>query len=26
MGLGLGMRFDNWPGMLERWKAQQAQG
>src|SRR5436190_13245239 len=26
MGLGLGMKFDNWPGMLERWKAQQAQG
>src|SRR3954451_18734812 len=25
MGLGLGMKFDNWPGMLERWKAQQAQ-
>ena len=26
MGLGLGMKFDNWPSMLERWKAQQAQG
>jgi DNA-directed RNA polymerase subunit alpha len=26
MGLGLGMRIDNWPQMLERWKAQQAQG
>ncbi|HSU38977.1 MAG TPA: DNA-directed RNA polymerase subunit alpha [Polyangiaceae bacterium] len=27
MGLGLGMKFDNWPGMLERWKQQQqAQG
>jgi DNA-directed RNA polymerase subunit alpha len=26
MGLGLGMKFDNWPGMLDRWKAQQAQG
>ena len=23
MGLGLGMKFDNWPGMLERWKQQQ---
>ena len=26
MGLGLGMKLDNWPAMLERWKAQQAQG
>ena len=26
MGLGLGMKLDNWPQMLERWKAQQAQG
>jgi DNA-directed RNA polymerase subunit alpha len=26
MGLGLGMRLDNWPQMLERWKQQQAQG
>jgi DNA-directed RNA polymerase subunit alpha len=26
MGLGLGMKFDNWPQMLERWKQQQAQG
>jgi DNA-directed RNA polymerase subunit alpha len=25
MGLGLGMKFDNWPQMLERWKQQQAQ-
>jgi DNA-directed RNA polymerase subunit alpha len=25
MGLGLGMKLDNWPQMLERWKAQQAQ-
>lgn len=25
MGLALGMRIDNWPEMLERWKAQQAQ-
>lgn len=24
MGLGLGMKIDNWPQMLERWKAQQA--
>jgi DNA-directed RNA polymerase subunit alpha len=23
MGLGLGMKFDNWPSMLERWKQQQ---
>jgi DNA-directed RNA polymerase subunit alpha len=26
MGLGLGMKFDNWPQMMERWKQQQAQG
>jgi DNA-directed RNA polymerase subunit alpha len=27
MGLGLGMKFDNWPAMLDRWKQQQqAQG
>lgn len=26
MGLSLGMKFDNWPQMLERWKLQQAQG
>jgi len=26
MGLGLGMKLDNWPQMVERWKAQQAQG
>jgi DNA-directed RNA polymerase subunit alpha len=26
MGLSLGMKLDNWPQMLERWKAQQAQG
>src|SRR5947207_727777 len=26
MGLGLGMKLDNWPQMIERWKAQQAQG
>ncbi len=26
MGLGLGMKFDNWPQMVERWKQQQAQG
>jgi DNA-directed RNA polymerase subunit alpha len=26
MGLGLGMKFDNWQGMLERWKQQQQQG
>jgi DNA-directed RNA polymerase subunit alpha len=26
MGLGLGMKFDNWPAMLERWKQQQQQG
>jgi len=25
MGLGLGMKIDNWPQMLERWKAVQAQ-
>jgi DNA-directed RNA polymerase subunit alpha len=25
MGLSLGMKLDNWPQMLERWKAQQAQ-
>jgi DNA-directed RNA polymerase subunit alpha len=25
MGLSLGMKIDSWPGMLERWKAQQAQ-
>ncbi|MGD8859180.1 MAG: DNA-directed RNA polymerase subunit alpha [Myxococcales bacterium] len=25
MGLSLGMRVDNWPQMLERWKAQQGQ-
>jgi DNA-directed RNA polymerase subunit alpha len=25
MGLGLGMKLDNWPQMVERWKAQQAQ-
>ena len=25
MGLSLGMKIDNWPSMLERWKAQQAQ-
>ncbi|MBL8612147.1 MAG: DNA-directed RNA polymerase subunit alpha [Myxococcales bacterium] len=25
MGLQLGMKIDNWPQMLERWKAQQAQ-
>jgi DNA-directed RNA polymerase subunit alpha len=25
MGLSLGMKIDNWPQMLERWKAQQAQ-
>jgi DNA-directed RNA polymerase subunit alpha len=24
MGLGLGLKFDNWPQMLERWKQQQA--
>jgi len=24
MGLSLGMKLDNWPQMLERWKAQQA--
>ena len=26
MGLSLGMKLDSWPSMLERWKAQQAQG
>ena len=26
MGLQLGMKIDNWPQMLERWKAQQAAG
>jgi DNA-directed RNA polymerase subunit alpha len=25
MGLSLGMKIDNWPSLLERWKAQQAQ-
>jgi len=25
MGLSLGMKIDNWPQMIERWKAQQAQ-
>ena len=25
MGLGLGMKFDSWPQMVERWKQQQAQ-
>lgn len=25
MGLGLGMKIDNWPQLLDRWKAQQAQ-
>jgi DNA-directed RNA polymerase subunit alpha len=25
MGLSLGMKIDNWPQMVERWKAQQAQ-
>lgn len=25
MGLSLGMKIDNWPQMLERWKAKQAQ-
>jgi DNA-directed RNA polymerase subunit alpha len=25
MGLQLGMKIDNWPSLLERWKAQQAQ-
>jgi DNA-directed RNA polymerase subunit alpha len=25
MGLSLGMKIDNWPQLLERWKAQQAQ-
>jgi DNA-directed RNA polymerase subunit alpha len=25
MGLGLGMKFDNWTQMVERWKQQQAQ-
>jgi DNA-directed RNA polymerase subunit alpha len=26
MGLSLGMRIDNWPQMLERWKSQQGRG
>ena len=26
MGLSLGMKLDNWPQMLERWKQQQANG
>lgn len=26
MGLGLGMKFESWPQMLDRWKQQQAQG
>ncbi|HET9955444.1 MAG TPA: DNA-directed RNA polymerase subunit alpha, partial [Polyangiaceae bacterium] len=26
MQLGLGMKFDSWPAMLERWKQQQQQG
>jgi DNA-directed RNA polymerase subunit alpha len=26
MGLGLGMKFDNWQAMVERWKQQQSQG
>jgi DNA-directed RNA polymerase subunit alpha len=26
MGLSLGMKLDNWPQLLERWKQQQAQG
>ncbi len=26
MGLSLGMKLDNWPSMLERWKQQQTQG
>src|SRR5699024_7962614 len=26
MNLSLGMKLDNWPQMLERWKAQQSQG
>jgi DNA-directed RNA polymerase subunit alpha len=25
MGLSLGMKIDNWPQLVERWKAQQAQ-
>ena len=25
MGLGLGMKFESWPLMVERWKQQQAQ-
>ncbi|MCC6668425.1 MAG: DNA-directed RNA polymerase subunit alpha [Polyangiaceae bacterium] len=25
MGLGLGMKFESWPSMVERWKQQQAQ-
>jgi DNA-directed RNA polymerase subunit alpha len=24
MGLGLGMKFDNWPAMVDRWKQQQS--
>lgn len=26
MGLSLGMRIDNWPAMLERWRSQQSTG
>ncbi|MDX2055192.1 MAG: DNA-directed RNA polymerase subunit alpha [Polyangiaceae bacterium] len=26
MGLGLGMKFDSWPQMVDRWKQQQAAG
>jgi DNA-directed RNA polymerase subunit alpha len=26
MGLSLGMKFDSWPAMVERWKQQQQQG
>jgi DNA-directed RNA polymerase subunit alpha len=26
MGLGLGMKIDNWPQMLERWRSQQTAG
>jgi hypothetical protein len=25
-GLSLGMKLENWPGMVERWKAQQGGG
>ena len=25
MGLSLGMKIENWPQMVERWKAQQSQ-